>query len=88
MRRYDDCPEPGLSPPEGRAAEVCSGCGGDIYEGESYGQRGGKFYCTDCLEEEFRRLPEERKIAVMGCTVYGPDTARDVFGGGHGERIV
>ena len=66
-------PEPPLEPPEERPAALCGICGGEIYQGEVFGEAGGLALCRDCLEDQWRGLMTAEKFALMGCS---PVTAR------------
>ena len=70
---YGREPEPPLEPPEERPAALCGVCGGEIYQGEVFGEAGGRALCRDCLEDQWRGLLPAEKFALLGCS---PVTAR------------
>lgn len=44
----------------------CSLCWGEIYEGEEYGERGGKVICDECVETEWMRKSLSDKLTALG----------------------
>lgn len=44
----------------------CSLCWGEIYEGEEYGERGGKIICDQCVNDEWESKSIADKIVTLG----------------------
>lgn len=44
----------------------CSDCWGEIYEGEPYGERGGKIICDQCVTDEWESKNIADKIVSLG----------------------
>lgn len=56
-------------PPEPRTVDYCDGCGGDIYEYESFGARGDERVHADCAREILARLTDGEILELCGFRV-------------------
>lgn len=66
MINYYTGPEPPVEPPEDKVICRCSRCGGEIYEGETYGEGQRGPVCTECLESQWQSLTMREKYESLG----------------------
>lgn len=54
------------APPEPRIIAYCCECGGEIYDGDFYGNDGKTRIHTDCIDDLWDRLSNAQKLNHFG----------------------